>query len=83
MRRLAANTGKVDPRLQIEWPPLGRPIWNVFRRLGRPPSINGMEPINMQEIQAYQNVRRVRLTDWELDVIDMFDSIALEISNEK
>jgi len=45
--------------------------------------MNGMEPINMQEIQAYQNVRRVRLTDWELDVIDMFDSIALEISNEK
>ena len=83
MRRLAANTGKVDPRLQIEWPPLGRSIWDVFIRLGRPASMNGMEPISIQEIAAYQDVYRVRLTGWELDVIDMFDSIALEVSNNR
>lgn len=45
--------------------------------------MNGMEPISIQEIAAYQDVYRVRLTGWELDVIDMFDSIALEISNNR
>lgn len=83
MQRLAANTGKVDPRLNIEWPQLGRPIWDAFRRLGRPPSMNGMEPIGMQEIAAYQDVYRIRFSGWELDVIGMFDAIALEISNKQ
>jgi hypothetical protein len=45
--------------------------------------MNGMEAITNQEIAAYQSVRRVTLTEWELDVIAMFDRIALEISNKK
>lgn len=45
--------------------------------------MNGMEPISMQEIAAYQDVHKVRLTQWELDMIGMFDGIALEISNKQ
>jgi hypothetical protein len=82
LQRLAKNTGKVDPRLNIAWPALGLPIWDAFRRLGRPPSMGGVEAITNQEIQAYQNVYGVRFTAWELDVIDMFDNIALEILNK-
>jgi hypothetical protein len=83
LQRLAKNTGKADPRLFIEWPALGRPIWEAFTRLGRPPSMNGMERITNQEIAAYQSVRKVRFTDWELDTLAMFDSIAIEISSKK
>lgn len=44
--------------------------------------MGGVEAITNQEIQAYQNVYGVRFTAWELDVIDMFDNIALEILNK-
>ncbi|MYM31483.1 hypothetical protein GTP58_24420 [Duganella sp. CY15W] len=82
LQRLAVNTGKVDPRLQIEWPALGLPVWNIFQRLSRPASMSGALPISMQEVAAYQALRGIRLTEWELDVIELFDSIALEILNK-
>ena len=83
LQRLAKNTGKPDPRLSIEWPRLGQPLWDVFRRLGRPASMNGAEAITNQEIAAYQSIRRVQLTEWELDTLAMFDAIALEALNKK
>ena len=82
MQRLAANTGKRDPRLTIDWPRAGRAVWDVFRRLGRPKSMDGAEPITFQEIDAYQRVTGVRLTPWELDVIESFDAVALEFLNK-
>lgn len=45
--------------------------------------MNGVESITNQEILAYQTVRRVRFTEWELDVIEMFDAIAVDILNKK
>lgn len=83
MQRLAANTGNVDPRLAIDWPVEGRAVWAAFQRMGRPASINGVESITNQEIQAYQSVRRVQFTEWELDIIEMFDAIAVELLNKK
>lgn len=62
---------------------MGRPIWQEFCRMGRPPSMNGMERITAQEIIAHQTLYSVRFTRWELDTIAMFDSIAVEISNKK
>lgn len=67
----------------MEWPKLGQPIWEAFTRMGRPPSMNGMEKISAQEIVAYQSLYGVRFTRWELDTLAMFDAIALEISNKK
>ncbi|MBC7860286.1 MAG: hypothetical protein H7Z39_16255 [Burkholderiaceae bacterium] len=83
LQRLAKNTGKVDPRLAIEWPALGLPIWNEFKRLGRPPSMNGIEPIGALQIDAHQRVYRIRFTDWELDTIAMFDAIAMEVMSKQ
>ena len=83
LRRLADNTGKSDPRLHIVWPATGRSVWDVFCSLSRPPSMSGASPISMQEIAAYQTVHRIRLNPWELEMIQVFDSIALEILNKK
>lgn len=81
--RLAENTGKSDPRLHIAWPPAGRAVWDVYRSLSRPPSMGGAAPISMQEIAAYQAVYQLRLNPWELEMIQAFDSIALEILNKQ
>jgi hypothetical protein len=83
LQRVAQNTREVDPRLQMEWPKIGLPLWEVFKRLGRPSSMGGIERIPSQEIVAYQQLRNVRFTSWELDTLAMFDSIAIEIANKK
>jgi hypothetical protein len=82
LHRLAANTGKRDARLLIVWPRIGLPVWEAFTRLVRAPSMNGVERISTQEIAAYQDVYGVRFTRWELDMLAMFDAIAIEISNK-
>lgn len=69
--------------LKIEWPKLGRPIWEAFRKMGRPPSMDGLAEIAMHEILAYQQLYRVQFSPWELDMIDTFDAVALEILNKK
>jgi len=61
---------------------LGRPIWEAFKRLGRPSSM-GVEKISTQEIIAYQTLYNVRFTRWELEALAMFDAIAIELSNKK
>lgn len=45
--------------------------------------MNGVEAITNQEIAAYQSLRGIRLTEWELDTLALFDSIALEVLNKK
>lgn len=80
---MAANTGKADPRLAVNWPALGRPIWEAFLQLGRPASMDGIQRISCQEIDAYQRVNGITFTAWERSTIAMFDSIAIEIANEK
>jgi hypothetical protein len=62
---------------------VGRPVWEVFRRLGRPASMSGVLPITCQEIDAYQRVHGVQLTPWELDLIAAFDNVALEFLNKE
>jgi len=67
----------------LECPLLCRPIWEAFTRLGRPPSMNGIERISNQELAAYQTVYGVRFSRWELDTLALLDAIAVEISNKK
>ena len=83
LQRYAANTGKVDPRLTIRWPKRGAALWAVFRRLPRPQAFSGIAPISLQEILAYQTLYNVRFSRWELDILGMFDAIAIDIINTK
>jgi nitric oxide synthase oxygenase domain/subunit len=83
LQRLAKNTGEVDPLLKIEWPKVGRPIWNAFRRLGRAPSMSGLGDITAQEILAHQQLYGVRFSAWELDVIHMFDALVQEHASKQ
>ena len=83
LQRLAVNTGRVDPRLRVAWPAHGMPIWRIFNSLGRPPSMGGLSAISQQEIQAWQANHGVKLTPWELEMIEVFDRIALEISSKQ
>jgi len=82
LQRVAKNTGEVDPRLSIQWPKLGLPLWEAFKRLDRQPVMEGIGPITMVGIQAYQSLYRVRFTEWELEVLQMFDRIALESASK-
>lgn len=75
---MAKNTGEVDPRLKIEWPKLGLPLWEAFKRLDRQPVMEGIGPITLAGIQAYQQLYRVRFTEWEIEILQMFDRIAME-----
>jgi hypothetical protein len=83
LQRLKNNTGEIDPRLLIEWPKLGLPIWEAFRKMGRPPSMEGVAEITLNEILAYQQLYRVQFSPWELDMLDTFDAIALEVLNKR
>lgn len=82
LQRLARN-GKHDPRLNVQWPRIGREIWGVFTQLGRPPSMSGLARITQAEIQAWQQNQRVRLTPWELELITVFDGIAIDAANKQ
>lgn len=44
--------------------------------------MNGLCAISQQEIQAWQANHRIRLTPWELEMIEVFDRIALEVSHK-
>lgn len=83
LQRAARNTGERDPRLHVEWPRAGRPLWDAFRRMGRSMTMNGPGPITPQDILAFQQLHGVRFTAWELDVIDAFDAVALEAMQKK
>ena len=75
---MAKNTGEVDPRLNIEWPKLGLPLWEAFKRLDRQPVMEGIGPITLAGIQAYQSLYRVRFSEWEIETMQMFDRVMFE-----
>lgn len=69
--------------LKVAWPKLGRPIWDHFRKLGRPPSMDGLAAITAQEILAHQQLHSVKFTPWELEMIEVFDAIAMESASKR
>lgn len=83
LQRAVRNTGKPDPRLNIEWPRSGLPIWEAFRRIGRSYGPGGPGPIQPENILAYQQLHGVRFTAWELEVIEALDAVALEAMHAK
>ena len=80
--RHAQNTGHVDPQLNIDWPPEGRALWDVFTSLARAPSMGGLSPISQTEIQAWMHNNQIRLNPWELQVLADFDRVAMEVAAE-
>lgn len=55
----------------------------MFNSLGRAPGMDGMSAISQQEIQAWQFNHGIKLTSWELEMISVFDRIALEVSSKQ
>jgi hypothetical protein len=83
LQRVAKNTREVDPLLTMEWPKAGRPLWDAFCKMGRPASVSGPGELTSQEILAYQQLWGVQFNRWELEVIHMFDGIAMEAHASK
>lgn len=69
--------------MTVVWPKVGQPIWAIFNALSRPPSMGGLSRISQQEILAWQQNHDTRLTPWELEMIDVFDRIAMETSSQQ
>lgn len=46
-------------------------------------SANGPGPILPENILAFQQLHRVRFSTWELDVIEAFDEVALEVISQQ
>lgn len=55
----------------------------MFNSLGRAPGMGGLSAISQQEIQAWQFNHGIKLTPWELEMIEVFDRIALDISSKQ
>jgi hypothetical protein len=45
--------------------------------------MEGVAEITLNEILAYQQLYRVQFSPWELDMLDTFDAIALEVLNKR
>lgn len=64
-------------------PPFAADIWTAFNSMSRPPSMGGISKISQQEIAAYQHNYAIRFNQFELDMIDMIDHIAIEVFSKK
>ena len=77
LQRLYANTRKLDPRLNVQWPRGGRDLWNAFNSISREYGMGGSMPITTWGIESWQRLYHVTLTPWELEMIKVFDNIVL------
>lgn len=73
LKRLARNTGRVDPRLRIQPPEAGRAVWEVFCAVS-----TGAAPLTWLELDAWQRVNRIELTAWERDTVMAMDRAVIE-----
>jgi len=44
--------------------------------------MEGLGPITLGGIQAYQSLYRVQFTEWELEILHVFDRIALSSARD-
>lgn len=45
--------------------------------------MTGPGPISLQGIEVYERRYGLRFTEWEVDVLQMFDAIAMESANKQ
>lgn len=64
-------------------PPFALDIWTAFNTMSRPPSMGGISKISQQEILAYQQNYGIRLNQFELEMIEMIDQLAIEVFSKK
>lgn len=60
-------------------------LWGAFVEMNQGRASNGVGfcAISWQDLHAWQQVRRVELTDWELETIHLLDRVALATLNKK
>jgi hypothetical protein len=78
------STGQAAPELQLpDLPPGCQLVWDTFIELHNKRG-SGMSPlpIGWRDLQAWQEVREVRLTPWEIDTLMALDTAALKSLNE-
>lgn len=72
------NKNISDTRLDNKIPPYATYVWRVFNSLTRPQGMSGINRISQQEIAAYQSNYNVKLSEWELEMIQLMDSVLIE-----
>lgn len=80
----AAHAGRADPRLEAQ-PPAGVDhIWRAFLDLhGSRATGFGVSAIAPSEVLAWQQLRGVRLTPWEVDTLAALDSAVVAVMSEQ
>lgn len=79
------QTGRSAPELQLPELPDGcHLIWNTFLELHNARASSGMGPsaIGWQDLLAWQRVRGVQLTTWEIDTLMAIDTLALKTESK-
>lgn len=77
LQRAVANGCAVEP-YEPEIPGSAQSLWAVFSSLSATRAV-GMAPsaISPRDVQAWCDLRGVRLTAWELDTLEVMDSALL------
>lgn len=79
-------TGIPAPELHLPVLPAGcKQLWDTFIELHNARGGTGMGgplPIGWRDLQGWQDVRRVRLTPWEVDTLMAMDSVAVKTLSE-
>jgi hypothetical protein len=69
---------------QVELPKSMRECWQWFLSLNNTrPSGFGASPITYQEIWCYFNLQGIEPEQWEIDIIKMFDNIAMSFARKQ
>lgn len=84
MLAMQRNTGQTAPELEITpLLPGCQLIWDTFIDLHNQRGGGmGPLPIGWRDLSAWQELRQVRLTAWEIDTLLAMDSVALKSMGE-
>lgn len=85
LQRLEANTGRHDSRLDNALSEAAKPLWHLFAQLSARRGSGGFGPmpISPRDVQAWCEMRGLRLTPWELDTLDAMDDALLRAVAEQ
>lgn len=86
LETVAKAIGKKPKELEdlVELPSNFNEVWDWFLALNNTRSSGfGISAITYTEIRSFFQLMQIDVQPWEIRVIKMLDSIALEISNEK
>ena len=75
LEQVERQTGKRDPRLDVEVPPAGEHLWTWFWALDSARAVSGMgiSPIGYGDIDAWARRTGENLSPWEVSVLRGMD----------